>query len=55
MNKNDLQAFGLSICIGVCTSLIYYIGKGTGKQEAYKEISDCLHKVVTSVKISTDK
>lgn len=46
MHKRDIWGFVLSAMVGVCTGIIYFAGKSSGKIDAYQ---DCTNQLQTAI------
>ena len=46
MHKRDIWGFVLSAMVGVCTGLIYFAGKSSGKIDAYQDVMAQLEECV---------
>ena len=48
MHKRDVMGLVLSAMVGVCTGLIYFCGKSSGKIDAYQDCYDHLNEAIES-------
>lgn len=55
IKKDDIWGVGMAVGVAVITGLTYFVGKLSGKGEAYGECADMLKEAIESAEIESDE